>query len=268
MARSIHPRESARTGETRPAYMTLRPALAGVAIFALLLTGCASTPKSDAGSFSTASGDAEVTPTPTPTVTTEPAPAPVNAPVVDPTVAPIPLVTSIVLHPNTIDFLAADGTTVDSANLSGSADEAAKAISDVLKTPPTVETIDQAWCGAPGKTRTWPGGLLLIELTDAYSSWTPVPSQFIVTLHGSGHGDVTFEGAGGYKIGDHIPDAAGVPGTQIYAVDDSPPTTWQKFAAELNDPKAPEHQAWGVIVSSTNNVVDVVSTPWHLIGDC
>jgi hypothetical protein len=253
--------------------MTLRPTLAGVAIIALLLTGCAGTPNSDTSSRSTVSSTGEVAPTPTttvtlePTATSEPASAPANV-AGDPTVAPVPAVTSIVLHPNTIDFVAADGTTVDSADLSGSADEAANVISYVLKAQPTVKTGDQAWCGAAGKTRTWPGGLLLIELRDAYSSWTPVPSQFIVTLHDSGYGDVTFEGAGGYKIGDHIADDAGVPGTQTYAVDDSPPTTWQKFAAEVDDPKASEHEAWGVIVSATNNVVDIVSTPWHVIGDC
>jgi len=187
-------------------------------------------------------------------------------PVTDPVADAIPAVTSIVLHAHTIDFLAADGTKVDSAAMNGPADQAAKIITYVLKTSPTVELTDAAECARPYKVSTWPGGLAITERRDG-SAWWEGRATYRVVLTGSGYGDVAYESAGGYTVGEPIDSDTGVPGTQGNTEANSLESPYEWFAAEIGNPEAPVTGHWGVMVAARDNVITMVWSPAYVVGD-
>ena len=243
--------------------MPLRPALAGGAIIALLLTGCAGTPEPETSPRTAASGTTARTASPEPTATPEPSPT--STPVGEGTAGPIPAVTAIVLHPRTLDFLAADGTTVDSVALT-EPDDAAKIISHVLEVSPAVEHLDNGYCGEPSTVSTWPGGLILTERSDGSEWWSGV-ARYFVTFEGPGYDGVSFQTEGGYKVGDRVTADSGVPGAMRTL--DADGSLFMKFATELGDPNPPERQGWGVIASGYDWVIEEVHAPAPLdIGRC
>jgi hypothetical protein len=248
--------------------MTLRPALAGAAIIALLLTGCASTPEAENSVRATGSSTGIATPaqteTPEPAATVTPAtespatetpatatpetqPSPTAAPVAD----EIPEVTAIVLRPHSIDFLAADGQKVDSAATNGSADEATKVISYVLGEGPVVTSRNQGHCVPPSTVSTWPGGLMLTERLDG-RVW-PNDATYQVLVDGAGYGGVSYQTAGGYTVGDRYENTSGL--------------TDHWFAAEIGNPEAHEVGHWGTMVLASDNVITLIKSPAWTVGD-
>ncbi len=242
--------------------MTVRPALAGAAILALLLTGCAGASAPGNGRTDAAGSTSETTPmaTPEPTVTPEPTGTPEPTPTGD----PVPAVTSIVLHPRTIDFLAADGTTVDSTALVDSPDDAAELITEARGTAPTVEeaTEERGFCGLPTTYSTWPGGIILIARPDGSPWWRDIAAYF-VRLEGSGHNGVTFQTAGGYTVGEVVTEDAGVPGT-MRTLESEDKSIQQRFISELGAPDPGEYDAWGVVAYGHDWVIDEIWAPNEL----
>jgi hypothetical protein len=234
--------------------MTLRPALAGAAIIALLLTGCANPPERDNSPRATASSAPITTPeqteTPEPTetpTTATPTPSPPSAPVAD----EIPEVTAIVLRPHSIDFLAADGQKVDSAATNGSADEAKKIISFVLGEGPVVTSTDRGDCILPTTVSTWPGGLVITERLDG-RVW-PNDATYQVLIDGAGYGGVSYQAAGGYEVGDRYENTSGF--------------THHWFAAEIGNPEAHEVGHWGTMARATDDVITLIKSPAWTVGD-
>jgi len=257
--------------------MTLRPALAGIAIIALLLTGCAdmperenrpraaassvpaATPEQTATAEQTAMPEQTAmheqrvmpeqteTPEPAATATPETAPSPTIAPVVD----EIPEVAAIVLRPHSIDFLAADGQRVDSAAMNGPADQAAKIISYVLKESPVVTSPGAGPCILPSKVSTWPGGLVITERLDGY--FWPERASYQVLIDGPGYGGVSYRAAGGYRVGDR------------YETDTGFTDHW--FAAEIGNPEAHEVGHWGTMALARDNVIALFKSPAFTVGD-